>query len=253
MFALLGILSQTPAAAPPGYTLNTYDNAILADSPLIYFPLTRASFLAANSPSFNNFYVGGSVPIGIAPSASNPVLNGTSNSTLFDVNSTLTIPRSLSSSLNLYQNKTIEVWYQHSNTSGIVFLTDNSAVGNTSQFTFAINYSILGIPGTRVGISRNNGSAWSGIASTGTSLSAGTIYHIVIAWDTTTAYIYINGSLRTSGAWTTISKSTGNISIGRGFTDLNYNVVNTFMSHLAIYNSVLSASQVLAHYNARLT
>jgi hypothetical protein len=61
--------------------------------------------------------------------------------------------------------------------------------------------------------------------------------------------IYLNGSLDKTASWTTFSKTSGNIFIGRGHNTNTSS--NAFMSHVAIYNSVLSASRVLAHYNAR--
>jgi hypothetical protein len=247
MFSLLGVLSQAKDILM-AYNLTSYDNVVLSDSPLIYLPLTRNSFSTSPVPYLRNFYMGGSITstVGSAPSSSNPILNGTSNSTIFNVTTPLILARSLSSSLNLFQNKTIEFWYRHTSTSSEELISDSYATGSNVQFTVHYNNSPLGGATNKIGIS--NFGSWTSINTT-TTLTVGTIYHVVFTWSNSTVNIYLNGNLDRTASWTTFSKSTGDIFIGRGHNTVTSS--NAFMSHVAIYNSVLSASRVLAHYNAR--
>ena len=80
-----------------------------------------------------------------------------------------------------------------------------------------------------------------------TSLSANVWYHIVGTYDGSTARIYINGSLDTSGS-TSRNTNTSNWQIGRSAWGGNYH--NGKISNIKIYNRALTAAEVLQNYNA---
>jgi hypothetical protein len=244
MFSLLGILSQQNNMA---YSLTGYDKAIVADTPLLYLPLTRNSY---SNDFFNSYYYDGSIDLGSSakPSASNPILNNTSNSTLFSVTPFLTINKSVSSGLNFYQNKSLEFWMQYKTGGGTELIADNYNSNNSCQFTVSVNDGSIGSGSNKIALSRNAG-PWTNYTSNGT-LTANSIYHVVFTWDTSTCNLYLNGSLDKSASWTTFSKSTGQIYIGKGH-NLSTNP-NSFISHVAFYDYVLNSTKVTAHYNARL-
>ncbi|TAM87876.1 hypothetical protein EPN42_10395, partial [bacterium] len=93
------------------------------------------------------------------------------------------------------------------------------------------------------------------VLSSPSALQANTTYHVVATYDGTTMKIYLNGSAVASGTRTgTIVgyDSTHGLAIGddAGLSDPGY--AGT-VDEVAIYNRALSASDVLAHYNATLS
>jgi len=87
----------------------------------------------------------------------------------------------------------------------------------------------------------NAGEALSSIAP-----ATNTIYHLVGTYDGTTMKFYVNGSLAASNA-TAVSIVAGTASIG---TDGQGDWWGNVIDEAAWYNITLSASRVLAHYDA---
>jgi hypothetical protein len=85
---------------------------------------------------------------------------------------------------------------------------------------------------------------------TGTALlSTSGFDHVVITFGSNGAQIYVNGVLQTSGG-AAYSQSAGTAALHIG-ADLSYSeYFQGYLSNVAIYNTVLSAARIQAHYNA---
>ena len=79
-------------------------------------------------------------------------------------------------------------------------------------------------------------------------ISTGTWYHICIVFSGTTAFIYINGQLDTSGTIGAVQPSNHSMHMG-DYPSLGYNF-NGNWANLFIYRKALSAEEVLHNYNA---
>jgi hypothetical protein len=86
----------------------------------------------------------------------------------------------------------------------------------------------------------------------GTTLSSGTVYHVVATYDGTNAKIYINGnpdsSVTGSGSISYSGIGTYGLSIGGGQASTR-NVINGTVDEVAVYPTALSGTQVSSHYN----
>jgi hypothetical protein len=85
-----------------------------------------------------------------------------------------------------------------------------------------------------------------------TTLSTGTVYHVVATYDGSNAKLYVNGSqdvsVTGSGSISYSGIGTYGLSIGGGQSTTR-NVINGTVDEVAIYGTALSAAQVSAHYN----
>ena len=157
---------------------------------------------------------------------------------------------SMSSTLRV-ANITQEAWVYLSTTADQVFI--GSQYGTSSNNSFA-----LWVSGGTFYFGVNTGGSFYNSASSAPSTS--TWYHLVHTYNGTTQYLYINGVLVTtynSAASGNISYDTSNtlLAIGADFNGTGYNVgpslyVNGKMPVIRIYNTALSAAQVLQNYNA---
>ena len=157
---------------------------------------------------------------------------------------------SMSSTLRV-ANITQEAWVYLSTTADQVFI--GSQYGTSSNNSFA-----LWVSGGTFYFGVNVGGTFYQSASSAPSTS--TWYHLVHTYNGTTQYLYINGVLVTtynSAASGNISYDTSNtlLAIGADFNGTGYNVgpslyVNGKMPVIRIYNTALSAAQVLQNYNA---
>jgi hypothetical protein len=248
MFSILGILSQVLSQQTGDvfsmYTRTTYDNVILADSPLLYYPLTPASILQypaniGNIATYSPFTY---------YSSSNPVLvNNTGNSMVFTAANFIEISKTIDARLNLYQNKSIELWFRYSAQGGgqEVFSQRSTTDADLVQVSISTNWRSA----SKFTLAKFNGTAWESVHST-TNLAANTRYHAVATWDNSTVRLYLNGTLNTTASFTFASISTGSILIGRPHRTISISTPVLPYSHIAVYDSVLSEERVLAHYNA---
>jgi len=89
-------------------------------------------------------------------------------------------------------------------------------------------------------------------ASSSSAAVPGTWYHVAATYDGTTMKIYINGVLEDSNASSrSVPATTGMPLVLGGTSDLSKNTQGT-LDEVAIYPSALTATQVVAHYNAGL-
>lgn len=83
-----------------------------------------------------------------------------------------------------------------------------------------------------------------------TSLVPGTLYFIVGTYDGTTACLYVNGQLERSASDTgALYYPGGGLGLGRKFTDVSANFTGS-VTNVAIYATALTATQILAQYQA---
>jgi hypothetical protein len=143
---------------------------------------------------------------------------------------------------------TIEFWANPSVTTddavGPCPVFNRVSAGNRSGWVF---YQRAPTTGWDFRMYDGNGSNV-GVDLSGGTNAVGTWSHIVATWDGTTASLYDNGSLVLSKAGVYNSSTSAILSIGT--YDNGANAYNGLVDELAIYGTALSASQILAHYNA---
>jgi hypothetical protein len=257
MFSIPGIVSQAQ--------LSYYDSLILNDSPLIYFPLHKKTQSQsqitglwgyknyANGFTFDSYTYSSFPDITAQPT----IVKGTSQANIFNTNNVINIPKSLSSGLNMYENKSIECWvlYQDATTRDIV--SDVYAIGLTVQFRLGISLTgINALSGRFNFVKYFSGSTWQ-ILNNSTPLVIGRVYHIAVTWTSTNVKMYLNGQLDLDSTMPggMFSKPAGNIFIGRGhYPDgdpaISSAVYNRAISSFAIYDRILTPSEISNHYNA---
>ena len=119
------------------------------------------------------------------------------------------------------------------NRSGWLLYQDNGASAGGHGFQFRMYNHIL--------INRSL------TLSGGVVPNVGEWYHVVVAYDGTNGYLYVNGVLEASGASPGFVASVdGNFSLGvRNDRAFNY---SGWLDEVAVYTNALSAADVLAHY-----
>lgn len=130
---------------------------------------------------------------------------------------------------------TISAWAKTSTITGSYSWIFSYGVANNSQSRF------IGI----VGSSFLVGGYGNDISVAGVPLN--TWFHMVCAYDGTTAYLYVNGVLLTSAAktWTTVL---GNAQIGRQTNNAEY--WNGNISNVMVHNRALSATEIAQNFQA---
>ena len=136
---------------------------------------------------------------------------------------------------------TTEHWvkFDEFNSGGDMLLMDRNAFNGVNGIqTFILSSpKIVAVRGS--GATRHDGSI---------VISTGTWYHICIVFSGTTAFIYINGQLDTSGTIGAVQPSNHSMHMG-DYPGLGYNFDGNW-ANLFIYHKALSAEEVLHNYNA---
>lgn len=141
-----------------------------------------------------------------------------------------------------------ETWYECDATFGSYGSITNGGPAASTVWTFAIKGLPPGTDLYLVGCSQNIGDH-----VTSTPLAVGTAYHLVYTvlnnGSSTTMTAYVNGVSvfnTTWGAASAANSANGAVLCGssNGFP------ANGYFQEFALYNYVLSAAQILAHYNA---
>jgi hypothetical protein len=133
--------------------------------------------------------------------------------------------------------KTLMAWAKLTiNTGGIQIIAGYGAAGGSSAFFIGVNTLTPLIGGFQNDISSG-------------TVSLNTWFNLCNVYDGTTAYLYLNGSLLSSGAksWNTILSTSDGI-IGNQISAIQQ-YWNGNISDVRLYNRVLSASEILAYYN----
>lgn len=154
-------------------------------------------------------------------------------------------------SVNLFNpqtsNFTVSVWVHFT-----AFKANNAVIDLLGSGSTALVLDVSDVGNVRFR-SRPTGGGYTTIVASTSNLSLNTWYHIAVTKSTydTTAYVYINGVLDNSNNFSNnnvLNASTGQIYVGY-FGDPNVYATLIFNSTI-IYNTYLSAAQILANYNA---
>ena len=133
--------------------------------------------------------------------------------------------------------KTLMAWAKVTvNTGGIQIIAGYGAASNSSAFFIGVNTLTPLIGGFQNDISSG-------------TVSLNTWFNLCNVYDGTTAYLYLNGSLLSSGAksWNTILSTSDGIIGSQISAILQY--WNGNISDVRLYNRALTASEILAYYN----
>lgn len=230
-----------------------YAATVIADGPLGYWKLDETSGTVAADSSGNsrNGTIGSSVV-----KNSGVALRRGGNSMTFAAaaNNAINIPDSAAIRLSSTTTFSLEAWIKHTGTGGAGLQGILTKWNNESNGW--IDYGLYLNPGTTVGaVGRytTSGSNSFTVGSANTSLS--TIYHLVYVRNGSTNIIYLNGAqsaTNTTGSTSTYGGLTAPLYIGSDPAFPGSYGYAGQISDVAIYNKVLTASQVLAHYNAGL-
>jgi len=260
MFNRTGILSQTRNV------VDTYEQTVRAKTPLIYFPLhvnTQTQNSSTGLWGYVNYtdgftfnsYTYTSLPKTV--NSYNPILrkNSSPATSFTTYQDKIVIPRSVDSRFNLQSNKTIEMW---------VYFREKYATSMMSdEYDSSADWSIQQTIGTFLvgsdiklvfGIFKVPAYSWTRFYST-MNVQENTIYHLVFTWSTTELKMYVNGALDSTHNITghMFSKTIGRILIGSNFANSTSTSSVAFhnpISDFAIYNRVLTLSEVQENYNA---
>lgn len=218
----------------------SYEDLILADSPVAYWRMGDASGSTALMDISGNGYnavLGGSYTLG-----SSGKLSGDADTAVtFASNAYAT----MGSMGTMPTTGTIEMWLNQSSLSNYpnVFSTHNN--GNVGiRFEAASDGSLL------VSIGNDAASSQKVAYFASSGLSASTWYHIAFVWDKTQnkLWTYLNGSVVENGTANSIwPTSFTNVVMGVGFTNRYF---NGRLDEVAIYNTALNSTQIAAHYAA---
>ena len=224
--------------APAGVA-SVYSQAVLADSPLIYWKLDEASGTQALDLSGNgntgSYYPGSSVitygqPSLVTGQGSSVHFPGTGDSTLYS-NASFTNP----------QTFTLELWFQTSGTATgkLIGFGDHQSGGSSSNDR-DITMNSSGTLGVR---SFNTSNAY----------NDGKVHHLVGVYSPTTISLFVDSvSVGTNSSSGVESNYTGYWRVGGD----SYGLIsgpayfNGTLDEVAIYPSALSATQIQAHYLA---
>lgn len=240
--ALVGLMSIVMARAD-----YSYSNAVISLAPVAYWPLDEtsqpplpgnlATNLGTSGSAYDGYYGSGSATgttgalVGDADTAAS--FNGTSGY--------LDIPYGPAATINA--PFTVEAWL--------------NAQGNTSGTFCALSSGQFGSP--RAGwLIYNVGTGWSfrlydlnGTAFS-LNLTAGTVdsnwHHIVAVYDGVNGYLYEDGALVAGPTAASGYVANPNVDLAIGARSDGGFVFNGSIDEVAIYTNVLSASDVLAHY-----
>jgi len=240
-----------PLPTPPACSYNTLINS---HNPLIFFPLginyqaqvnKKVICYAYSSESIPEFSFAGT----INTNTGSEIVKNAGSPIIFQQNTWININKSISSKFNIYQNKTLEVWFKHKSGYNVYF-SDNYDEDSNVQFELCANTIIVPYDTPNRVVFQTFNGAWSAIVCP-TVLSIDSIYHVVVLISTSTVSIYINGVLSITSNFTLFSSSTGTIHIGRPFFSGHATTYpnNSPTYGAAIYDRLLTETEITEHYN----
>jgi RHS repeat-associated protein len=235
----------TSAAFTPSGPTSTYSSTVLGDGPATYYRLSDGGPAAADSSGHGQvaYYSGGTQGSPGAVANDSDAAWSTGGTGYIKLWGATGIPTGTSA-------RSFEAWVSTTSTSDQVIVSyggsnnaycnyQESGLGtaNGNQVTFLVNYDCNG--------------GYSPLRFTASkTISDGHWHHLAATWDGTTVTAYLDGqSLGTQSYSSSLGPLTSDgVQIGRE-TDARRNFNGT-IDELAVYPSTLSASQVLAHFNA---
>jgi RHS repeat-associated protein len=233
----LGVPSSTSSAATPtGSAIPLYEDTVLADSPVAFWPLGETSFNSATdlTQTANGQYFGSYTQGDVGPviNVPNKAVNLSGSNAYVRLNHTALLEPSA---------VTVELWIKPSS----VPANDTTIIvapqpGNSEWTTYGY---LMQFDGTNNG---NGGKiSWAGITST-IALSTGAWSYVVATTDGTATRIYINGKQSSA-----VAGSAPNYGGTPNFdAQITRYTAPADVADVAIYSTSLSASQVAVHYAA---
>jgi len=245
--ALTATQASAHYAAAQTFPDDPYAQTVMADSPSAYYRLDDAGTTMYDA---TNNRVNGSYGSSITKRVTGIIANSTDTAASFpggtvSTSNIATVPQN-STYLQPTSAISIEAWVKETAVnSGMTIDLVSYGQQTPRSYSLLINANnvvklVVATSGTTVSL----------VGST--TLSAGTVYHIVGTYDGSTARIYLNGNVDASAAASgTISYAgvgSNGLSIGGGLGTTR-NVINGTVDEVAIYPTALSSTQVSLHYN----
>lgn len=151
---------------------------------------------------------------------------------------------------------TVEAWVNRGTGNGGRILTREAGPGQTvaTDYVWSLRLSSSGTLNCPQIVVFRSGSAQ--FLTSATPVSASSWYHLAATWDGTTLTLYVNGTsvgTLTPGGPISASAATDMILLNAedtGGTSFTYGVPTQAVDEAAFYGTALSASRILAHYNA---
>jgi len=155
-----------------------------------------------------------------------------------DVNQYVEVPDN--ANLHIPQDITIEAWVNPSTSSGdrVIISKGNSGIGDGWHMMLRQNNTLA--------VHARYGTAWE-ITETSETIPVGAWHHVAYTYDGSQANLYIDGVLKASRIFSDlIQQNTRPLKIGT--VDQNTHFFIGLVDEVAIYNSVLSESDLTEHY-----
>jgi len=229
----------------------TYASEVLADSPLAYYRLGEASGTTMGDSSGNGRDGAYNNPPVLGAAG---LLVGDSN-TAADFNGSDDYANVVGGAWVDVTTVSIEAWAKRDGTPPSQYVIVNRDDGNFTgsnmrHWSLAINSANK----ATFAFWASDGGATQVVTST-TTLSDGVAYHLVGTYDGSVGRLYVNGvqeaTVTIAGA-IQISATTADVRIGRSASSSTL-FFNGIIDEIAIYSGALSATRILAHYNAGTT
>ncbi len=239
------ILAHYNAGRTVMVTSDSYRQAVLGDAPVSYYRLNEP----AGTTAYNALGTGnnGAISGGVQFAAGGGLSNSTDPGFRFDgATGYVEVPYSPSSNPASFS---IEVWAYLTGGNGTWrTLIASRNVSSTSPVT-STGYDLYAAPNEIWQFWVRNGSTW--VAANGPAVVYNQWTHLVGTYTANSVSLYVNGILVGQAAGGLTPNSTQPLRIGSGQTE---GAPNFFfpgvLDEVSIYPSALSASWVLAHYNA---
>ena len=252
--ALCALLTppHTACAAPAGY-----HNAVLADSPFVFYEFGEAAGTSAIDSSVNGFngaYVGGAT-LGLAGDSAS---GGSDTAVTFDgATGYAAVGAGAEAFGSFLTNSSYEFVLKTTNTTATEFLVGSANTGSTVTFQVVLNENPAGsltADSVRIYIRDSGGHAYQA-AFVDATVFDGNYHHLVFTFTNSTATAYVDGVVQpltvNAGTPSTLGALTYPIYFGaydsRGVAQ---NFTAATMDEAALYTYALSAAQVTNHYNA---
>ncbi|MCC7193203.1 MAG: LamG domain-containing protein [Phycisphaeraceae bacterium] len=254
---------------------SVYSTAVLADSPTVYYEMNDSTTTVTDSASLggsnNGVYRNGGTALVGSPGpllgqlgprpAAFPGMDAANVATKFDgivsgvPNTAADNVLLANASVTISSNYSVEFWFNGTN---LKYSTPSSLSYIFSRGGTATAIDGIGVNGTLSGITPKKLFYANGVSgnSFGPDIAENTWYHLVFVRSGNNLSFYLNGNLEGT-ATSTVNFTTDDFQFAAqiGIPVSGAPHPHSFNGHLdeiAIYDSVLSAAQITAHYNAAI-
>lgn len=228
-----------------------YKAAVLRDNPVAYWRLGEASGTSGTDESGNVYTLTytGSPTMGVT----GPVAGGSTGITFAGNTSYAKRTMAVIGGTNLSQDFTIEAWVHTPDGNGGELVSQSIGAGTHSFIHLAVYPAVYYCE-----VANNAGAVAITCATSGTDYTDDAWHYVVATWDASaqTMKVYVDGTLKA----TTTQVPVGTVdamdttTLGtrwRSSAGFGAGAVDSTLADVALYQTALSAEQVLAHYRAR--